>query len=263
MATFLGEMGYDSHTVPTGAAGFEEASARGDMELAVLHLNTIRWDLSPTIANFRADSRTRNLPIAIYGPHGFRGSVEHLLAHDPLLTYVEESVLSSGLSRQLRPFLAQIDPPALSSEQQSNQSKQAAKWLRKIAEGRTNVYDLGPAEAALAQAAPRTDLGDDAWIALAAIPTAAAQSQLAEASINPSFDAPVRATAANLAAEHIRRHQSLLSDDLRKKLVETWNAETEPAVRAALAGVIGVQGPNEQGLPTLLKNASPAAAPNP
>ncbi len=263
MASFLSEMGYDAQILPTGAAGFEAASSKGDVELAILHLNTIQWDLSPTIANFRADSRTKSLPIAIYGPHGLRGSVEHLLARDPLLTYVEESVLSSGLSHQLKPFLAQVEAPTLSAEQQSHQSKQAAKWLRKIAESRTQVYDLAPAEDSLAQAVPRTDLGDDALIALAAIPTASVQIRLAEAAINPSYTAPQRAAAATLTAAHIRRHQSLLSDDLRKKLVDGWNAEADPAVRAALAGVVGAQGPKEQGLPTLLKNSAPAATPNP
>jgi hypothetical protein len=263
MATFLQEMGYDAQIVRTGAEGFEAATTQGDMELVILHLNTIGWDLSPTIANFRADSRTKSLPIAIYGPHGFRRSVEHLLARDPLITYVEESVRSVDLSRQLRPFLAQVEPPTLTQAQQSNQSTQAAKWLRKIAECRSHVYDLTPAEDALVQAVPRTDQGDDAIIALAAIPTAGVQTRLAEASINASYPAPKRAVAASLTAAHIRRHQSQLSDDLRKQLVAAWNAETGPEVRAALASVVGVQGPNAQGLPTLLKNSAPASAPNP
>ena len=149
------------------------------------------------------------------------------------------------------------------ADQQLNQSKQAAKWLRKIAESRTNVYDLAPAEDALLQAVPRTDLGDDALIAIAAIPTSQVQSNLAEAAINPSYDAPKRAKAASLTAAHVRQHQSLLSDGLRQQLAQAWNAETDPAVRAALASVVGVQGPNEQGLPTLLKNAAPAMTPNP
>ncbi len=263
MATFLNEMGYDAQILPTGAAGFEAATTQGDMELAVLHLNTIRWDLSPTIANFRADSRTKNMPIAIYGPHGFRRSIEHLLARDPLTTYVEESVLSTDLSRQLRPFLAQVEPPTLTQAQQSMQSLQAAKWLRKIADSRTHVYDLTPAEDALVIAAPRTDQGDDALIALGAIPTAGVQIRLAEAALNSNYPAPKRALAASLTAAHIRRHQSLLSDDLRMQLVTVWNHEADPAVRSALGSVVGVQGPNAQGVPTLLKSSAPAMTPNP
>ena len=263
MATFLSEMGYDSQVVPTGAAGFEEASSRGDLQVAILHLNTIRWDLSPTIANFRADSRTRNLPIAIYGPHGFRGQVEYLLANDPRLTYVEESPVSSTLSQQLKPFLAQITPPALTEDQLTSQAKSAAKWLRRIAEGRTNVYDLSPAEESLYVAVSHPEIGIDAITAMAVIPTASVQIHLAEAAVNSGYDANLRIAAANLVAAHIRRHQILLSDDLRKQLVETWNNETEPAVRTALANAVGVQGPNENGLPGLLKNSSPAAGPNP
>ncbi len=263
MATFLSEMGYDAQILPTGAAGFEAATNQGDMEIAVLHLNTIRWDLSPTIANFRADSRTKSMPIAIYGPHGFRRSVEHLLARDPLITYVEESVLSTDLSRQLRPFLAQVEPPTLTQSQQSMQSQQAAKWLRQIADSRTHVYDLTPAEDALVIAAPRTDQGDDALIALGAIPTASVQTRLAEASINSNYPAPKRALAASLTAKHIRRHQSLLSDDLRMQLATAWNSEADPAVRSALGSVVGVQGPNAQGVPTLLKSSTPALTPNP
>ncbi|MFO1006789.1 MAG: hypothetical protein U0929_12585 [Planctomycetaceae bacterium] len=263
MAGFLSEMGYDTHVVPTGAQGFVEASTRGDLQVAVLHLNTIRWDLSPTIANFRADSRTRNLPIAIYGPHGFRGQVEHLLVNDPRLTFVEESVVSSGLSQQLKPFLAQMTPPALTEDQLSSQSIAAAKWLRRIAEGRSNVYDLSPAEESLYVAVSRADIGVDAITAMAVIPTASVQTHLAEAAVNSGYDAGLRIAAANLVAAHIRRHQSLLSDDLRKQLVETWNNEADPAVRAALSNAVGVQGPNEEGLPSLLKNSSTAAEPNP
>lgn len=263
MANFLSEMGYDTQILPTGAEGFKAATTQGDVELAVLHLNTIRWDLSPTIANFRADSRTKNMPIAIYGPHGFRRSVEHLLARDKRIIFVEESVRSTDLSRQLRPFLAQVDPPTLTQAQQSMQSLQAAKWLRKIADCRTHVYDLSLAEDALVVAAPRTDQGDDALIALGAIPNAGVQTRLAEAAINGNYPAPKRALAAALTAAHIRRHQSLLSDDLRLQLATAWNNEADPAVRAALASVVGTQGPNAQGVPTLLKSSPPAVTPNP
>ena len=125
------------------------------------------------------------------------------------------------------------------------------------------MYDLTPAEDALAQAAPRTDLGDDALIALAAIPTSGVQTRLAETAINANYPAPMRATAASLTAAHIRRHHSTLSDDLRKQLVDAWINETDPTVRAALAGAIGAQGPSTDGLQTLLRDSSPAVTPNP
>jgi hypothetical protein len=189
--------------------------------------------------------------------------VEHLLANDPRLTFVEESVVSSGLSQQLKPFLAQMTPPALTEDQLNSQAIAAAKWLRRIAEGRTNVYDLSPAEESLSVAVSRSGIGVDAITAMAVIPTGTVQTYLAEAAVNSSYDADLRIAAANLVAAHIRRHQVLLSDDLRKQLVETWNNESDPAVRTALSNAVGVQGPNEEGLPQLLKNSSTAAEPNP
>lgn len=263
MATFLTEMGYESLIARTGAEGFEAASGKGDVEVALMHLNTIQWELTPTIANFRADSRTRNLPIAIYGPAGFRGSVENLITQFPNVTYVEESVLSRDLTRQLQPFLAQVDPPTLSAAQQSEQSKTAAKWLRKIAESRSHIYDLAPATDALIQAIARTDVGTDALVALATVPTADVQKRLAELALTAG-DAPERrALAANLTAAHIRRHQSLLSDDQRTQIAEAAISEAEPTVRVALAGIAGVQGPSSTRVSSLLLNASAAKTPNP
>ncbi len=263
MATFLTEMGYESLIARTGAEGFETASAKGDVEVALMHLNTIQWELTPTIANFRADARTRNLPIAIYGPAGFRGSVENLISQFPNVTYVEESVLSRDLTRQLQPFLAQVEPPTLSAAQQSEQSKTAAKWLRQIAESRSHIYDLAPAADALIQAIARTDVGTDALVALAAIPTAEVQKRLADIALTAGEAPERRALAANLTAAHIRRHQSQLSDDQRTQIAEAAISEAEPTVRVALAAIAGVQGPSSTGVSTLLLNAAAAKTPNP
>lgn len=263
LAQFLKDMGYEAQITPTGADGFTIATTHGDVDLAVLHLNTIRWDLSSTIANFRADSRTKNLPIAIYGPRGLRAGVDYLLVNDSRITYVEESVRSIDFTRQLRPFLAQVEPPKLTAEQQTTQAKVAARWLRRIAESRTNVYDFTQVESTLAQAATRIELAGDVSVALAAVPSASAQSHLAEAAINPSYPTTMRGRAAQLTASHIRRHQSLLSEELKKRLVEAWSSETDPVVRAALAAVVGVQGPHAEGIPNLLLQSTPATTPNP
>jgi hypothetical protein len=263
MATFLTEMGYESQIARTGAEGFEAAAGKGDVELALMHLNTIQWDLSPTIANFRADARTRNLPIAIYGPAGFRGSVEHLLSQFSNVTYVEESVLSRDLTRQLQPFLAQVEPPALSAVQQSEHAKSAAKWLRKIAESRSHIYDLTPAADALIQAVARQDVGIDAMVALSVIPTGDVQQRLADMALTVGDSVERRSLAANLTAAHIRRHHCQLSDDQRKQIVEAVLNEVDPKVRVALAGIVGAQSPNPEGLSNLLLQAAPAKSPNP
>src|SRR5690606_40506589 len=62
------ELGFPASMVPTGMEGFRIAAAHGNIELAVLHPNVVRWELSQTIANLRADSRTASIPVVIYGP---------------------------------------------------------------------------------------------------------------------------------------------------------------------------------------------------
>ena len=100
-------------------------------------------------------------------------------------------------------------------------------------------------------------------VAMAVIPTRDVQVRLAEIAANPNETPERRALAGQLTSAHIRRHQSLLSDDLRKQIVEIAVNETDPAVRNALAGIVGAQGPNPEGLSKLLQLASPATAPNP
>jgi CheY-like chemotaxis protein len=67
MTGFLGDLGYDTLRAPTGREGFQIASERLDIELILVHANVIRWGLSQTLANLRADARTAGIPIAIYG----------------------------------------------------------------------------------------------------------------------------------------------------------------------------------------------------
>jgi hypothetical protein len=179
------------------------------------------------------------------------------------VTYVEESVLSRDLTRQLQPFLAQTEPPTLSAAQQTEQSKTAAKWLRKIAESRGQIYDLTVATDALIQAVARPDVGTDALIALATIPTGDVQKRLADIALTAGDSPERRSLAANLTAAHIRRHQCQLSDDQRKQIVEAGLNEVEPTVRVALASIVGAQGPNPEGVSNLLLKAAAAKTPNP
>ena len=69
LATFLlDDQGYQTTRALTGQGGFEQAIRQLNCELILIHSNCLRWSLSQTIANFRADSRTAQTPIAVYGP---------------------------------------------------------------------------------------------------------------------------------------------------------------------------------------------------
>ena len=186
---YLNTLGFDPRVEPTGTDGFQQAAANGDTAIAVVHLNAIRWELSQTVANLRADSRTADLPIAIYGPVGMQGRVEHLTGSYPLVSYVEETNDAIDLMKQLRPLLAQVSPPKLTDDQRLAQRKAAAMWLEHIASGqRTELFDLAPAEKVLADNVNDLDVGRSCIIALGAISTPTAQQRLLDTAVGDSIE---------------------------------------------------------------------------
>lgn len=260
VASLVGAIGFDASIAATGQEGFERAVSQ-PIGLAVVHLNSIRWELSQTVANFRADARTRNVPIAIYGPPGMQDSVRELLTAQPVV-YVEEANDSRDLSRTLRPLLAQMTPPPLTDDQRSAQRMAAAYWLRHIAQGhRSQVFDLRPAETALANAVTEPALAPDALIGLGGVPTASAQERLAAAVTAPGFDLAIRETAALQLAFHIQRFGVLVQNGTLSQLNETFEQATEPAMQTALASVIGSLKPADESLSRTLREYPLPTAP--
>lgn len=68
VASVINELDFATASARTGKAGFEAATSQLRCELVLVHSNCLRWSLSETIANLRADYRTQTVPIVIYGP---------------------------------------------------------------------------------------------------------------------------------------------------------------------------------------------------
>lgn len=238
--SLMAALGFEASTVRTGAEGFTAAATQGDMAVALLHLNTIRPDLSPTIANFRADSRTANIPIVIYGPAEMRDAATRLMGEYSRVSYLQEASTPGELQKQLHPILAELNPPPLTAAQREERAKAAAYWLRRIAETqRTNLFNLEPAQAALAFAIDKPDLAADALGALAFIPRPGVQKTLAAAADTTSNSPEIRSLAARNLAFHIQQFGLSLSNDEVREVYDASQSEQDPAVRSALASVIG------------------------
>lgn len=259
---YLNTLGYDPRVSKTGAAGFQHAATHGDVSLAVLHLNTIRPELSQTVANLRADSRTASVPIAIYGPAGMQDRVKHLTGHYPLVSYVEESNNAAEIMKQVRPLLAQVTPPRLSEAQRNDQRKSAAMWLEHIAAGqRTKFFDLAPAEKALADNVNDPNIGRPCIIALGAINTPAAQQRLLDTAVGDAIEPTLRVVAARQLGFHIQRFGLLVSNDDVARLRNYVASVTDPAATTALTGVLGSLKPDAKASRELLLTYPPSAAP--
>jgi len=235
-----------------------------DVELIVLHANTIRWGLSQTIANLRADARTAAIPIAIYGDEQTQTHIERLLRRHPRTVYLFESTTSGDLGRRLKPFLAGLQEPASTSAERVRRSNQAAYWLSRIADGqRTTIYNLRPAETALIHATSQPRTAQNALLALAAVPTANAQRQLYDVATAPGGKMTIRVTAANQLATHIRRFGLTLSDKEVLDVERKWQTAADRKLAAALAAVVGSLRPSARRVADRLRQFPPSPAPMP
>ncbi len=239
-ASLFSELGFTASLVSTGQEGFQVASERGDIALAVLHPNVIRWELTQTIANLRADSRTADIPVVIYGPRSIRGRFNDFASQFQKVVFVEEGNTSMELSRELAPFLVNLNPPAITHQQRKQQMIAAAAWLRRTAvRDVPNVFDLVPAENALVKSIYDPEIGADAIVALGAIGRVNVQNELLNVAVSATTPVELRQLAASQLAFHIQRYGLLLTPMVTKTIPGALKRETDPQVRLALASVIG------------------------
>ena len=237
---YLTALGFRTTMVRTGREGFELAATRSGFDVVVIEANCVRWDLSQTLANFRADSRTAALPIAIYGEDSLRQTLSRrILRHQPA-TFIAESGSAVDFEGQFRPWFNPLRSTALSDAERSRQKELAAYWLARLGSGPgAKVYDLTPAESALVTAAEDPDIAANVLVALGTIPTATAQSRLATLATNPQADRGVRVAAAGQLTQHLQRHGVLLDSKTLQDLAALSQSEQDPELSSLLSSIQG------------------------
>ncbi|QDV16862.1 hypothetical protein Pan153_14960 [Gimesia panareensis] len=261
MAGVFHELGYDTTPVQTGMDGFKAATQRMDIEFIALEYNIARWGLSQTIANLRADSRTANIPIIIYGPLRLQNKIEHSTRYYPLVKYIVESQNSDDVGSQMKPFLDGLKTPELTGALRSEYRAAALYWLSHIATGqRTNIYDLKPAEKPVLDLVSDRALASNALITLGSIPTRSAQEDLVQVVTTPTFEADVREIAALQLAFHIQKFGLLVDTMQVTELQKAYQAAKEPKLNTALASVMGTLMPDSKIVGERLQKFQPATS---
>jgi hypothetical protein len=256
VAGLLQQMGFRGQPItrPTGQTGFNAAIERNDVELIAVQANVTEWTLSQTLANFRADSRTASLPILIYGPDWAEANVQKVVRRTPLTAFALESFTLDYFRAQVEPFLGSLRAEPLSEEERAAQAAASAYWLAHIASTRqASVFDIVPAEAALARSLGNPDLAANAIVALAAIPTKTAQQSLQGVAVSPTQDVAVRQLAADQLAFHIQRHGLLLSGDQLRAVEAAIPMAADPQLASALTSVLGSLKPTPRTVGTQLQ----------
>lgn len=127
VAGVLTDMNYRVAARNTGRSGFEAAAAQLQCELILVHSNCLRWSLSDTITNLRADYRTQNSPIIIYGPAAHEETTDTIRTRFRGVWFVPEPISVVTLPDTLR--LANFPPPSLSTTERQ-QMIRFARTLR-------------------------------------------------------------------------------------------------------------------------------------
>ncbi|WP_010586991.1 PleD family two-component system response regulator [Schlesneria paludicola] len=239
-AGFLADHGYDSVVCATGREGFEQAATSAGVEVIVINVNCMRWDLTQTLANLRADARTAATPIVIYGPSANREDVSRVMARSAPATFVAQSPTASDFLAQFVPFMANQKTPPLSDHERSLQKGAAVYWLAIIGSGNmSRLFDISQAEKELELAVEDPAVAMNALVALGSIPARAAQQKLAYVALNAQVDDALREAASGQLAYHIQRHGLLLTRDEVIRLQAGWKQTDRPGVKSALASVMG------------------------
>lgn len=229
----------------TGKEGFMAAALQGDIALVMTHINCIDWELSQTLANFRADVRTAYLPIVIYGPTFMEDDLSLTIQRTPNTHYVVYTDERAELDRQLDPFLVSQNTPPMTNGLRDRRARAAASLLAQIAtRNLTHIFNLKPATTALGSAVNDDVLASDSMTALSAIPTREAQDILVNVALGRTRSPQIRTEAALGLAKHMQRYGVLISDQDIAELKQQWEDSEEPTLQTALTVVVGSLGPN-------------------
>lgn len=285
LAGFVREMGYDAVIAASGQEGFRLATEKTAPAFILVNLNVSQWPLSQTLANFRADTRTKAVPLIVVGPqpgawdvvvpeatsytylptgaeHNPLNEVSQRLVGIAKTGYVTAATNSDAFFTQLAPILAAQLPAPLSDADRNRSREIAVYWMAQIADrGLTDRYPLAPAEEALAGAVFAPNLTNNALIALASIPTPSAQETIAMALLSGNLKQQGRLLAAEMLVNHIQHYGLLMKDDTAKRLARQPTAAPTAEMRLALTALSGLLHSRPADVPERLSQLPPIAPP--
>jgi HEAT repeat protein len=236
-AGFLINLGYDSELEVTGTRGFVALTETADVELILIayDLGGDCWNLTDTLTNLKADSRTAGIPVFVYGPLDLATMRPNLVRNYPGLRFLVQPGDASLLAQQLKGL-----PLPLSSAERAGYAREAAALLARIATQRKGPFtaDLPAAEPALALALSDPDTASSAALALGNVPNPNAQRSLADVAFDPSRTPALRSQAAVQLAQSIQRFGPLVTADQEARLSRTLAQEPDAGVQANLQNVV-------------------------
>ena len=122
----LREVDYVTEAASTGQSGFDAVTGQLHCELVLVHSNCLRWSLSDTIANLRADYRTQFVPIVVYGPERDRSRTQSTRQQHTGVWFFREPISDLTFPQAMR--LEGVPAPLLSEDER----KQMIRFARSL-----------------------------------------------------------------------------------------------------------------------------------
>ena len=170
------------------------------------------------------------------------------------LEVIAEPMTEVALREVLNASLANPDITPLSDIETTSYAKQAAEYFQKIARNEIPGYDLRPAEAALRAAMNNDALAPSILDAVASLPNAGGQQDLANAMLNNRRPVPIRQKAAELLARSLKQRGMLLSEAQKKAVLELASIEPDAAVKVSMAPLVGILSGTATGTASRIQN---------
>jgi hypothetical protein len=237
LAGFLINLGYDSELELSGSHGFAAAAESADIELILISYDLFRagWGVLDTLANLSADSRTRAIPIFIYGPLNVQYKRPNLAYDYPGIKFVVQPGDPEMLKKQLTGL-----PAPLGDQERAGYAREAVALLARITTDRlvSLTASLTAAEPALSVAVFRADTSAAAATVLGDVPDPDAQRSLAAVVLDPSQPLDLRKQTASRLVLSIKRFGPLISAYQESRLAATVREETDPNLRTELLAVV-------------------------
>lgn len=263
----LQQLGYRFRLARSGKEGFRMAAETGAFDLVLIDPGIQNWNLDQTLANFRADARTAGLPIVVFLSPSTEARRDRLQDRYPPLVVTGRFDDPAKMVQAIELGLGEgISKPLTAPEKGALQAL-ALDWLLRIARGETAGLDPRMATDALLSLLPSPEAGVKAAEILGYLPSAIVQKKLAETVLAGTQPKETRLAAAEALARNIRRSSPGLASSDRQALDGLFEQEEDPALRAALARVVGALGPSSheqarriQAYAPAIGKPSPAAA---
>jgi HEAT repeat protein len=236
----MSELGFNPLLFNAGTAGFKEVVARNDVAVVVLHANMIRWPVSETLANLRADSRSKGIPVILVGDERTAPALRKLGSRYDKVTVVNETQTAADLELQAKPMFRGIRNDELTESERLSQRNEALLWLDHLANTRRyKVFPIERAEKNLLTLLNEPELVATGLGLVGEIPSEACQQALADMALQESQTPENRVLASRKLAFHIQRFGLLATNEQISGLEAAWANEATPELRDALGSVIG------------------------